>query len=109
MEYSGTYKAIKAAIHVEGQGLVFDDISNMIAQAASPSQKRDLEQKLRTLIIVDSSASINQAMEIPAGTPAEQIEAAKARGMAVTDDGKYIITKPGKGKIKGTSRYRRNG
>lgn len=100
MKYLGIYKAIKAARNVEGQGLIYEDIDKLLAETTDPGQKHSLEQMTRTMLIVDEDANINNAMEIPAGTPAEEIEKAKSRGMKVTDDGKYILTKPNKGKFE---------
>ena len=44
-------------------------------------------------------------MEIPAGTPAEEIEKAKQSGMNVTEDGKYIVLKSYKGKVEEDNLY----
>ncbi|MCQ2973918.1 MAG: hypothetical protein MJ211_03825 [Bacteroidales bacterium] len=105
MKYIGTYKAVKAAKLIEGQGFVFEEINKMLSETTDPGQKHTLEQTARTLLIVDENANINNAMEIPSGTPAEEIEKAKSRGMIITEDGKFIITKQNKGKIENNELY----
>ncbi len=100
MRYAGTYKAVKAAKFVEGEGLVFEDINKLLAETSDPGQRHTLEQSVHSVIIVDEEANISQAMEIPEGTPAEEIEKAKSRGMVVSEDGKYIVTKAYKGKFE---------
>lgn len=102
--FEGTYKAVKAVKMVEGQGFVFEDLDKLIAEA-DDEDKRIYEQTVRSLLIVESDASIKYAMEIPEGTPAEEIEKAKKHGMVVSDDGKYIITKSETGKVEDGALY----
>lgn len=104
MGFAGSYKAVKAVKMVEGQGFVFEDIDKLIAEA-DDENKRIYEQTLRSVLIVEEDGSIKYAMEIPEGTPAEEIEKAKSRGMVVSDDGKYIITRAEKGKIEDGALY----
>lgn len=104
MGFEGTYKAIKALKMVEGQGFVFEDIDKLMAEA-DDEDKRIYAQTVRTLLVVEADASIKYAMEIPEGTPAEEIEKAKSRGMVVSEDGKYIITKSETGKIEDGELY----
>lgn len=105
MKYEGIYKAIKAAKHVEGEGLTYEDIDKLLAETTDPGMKHTLEQTAHSFIIIDGEANINQAMEIPAGTPAEEIEKAKQSGMNVTEDGKYIVLKSYKGKVEEDNLY----
>lgn len=104
MSFEGSYKAIKALKMVEGQGFVFVELDKLIAEA-DDEDKRMYEQTLRSLIIVEADGSIKYAMEIPEGTPVDEIEKAKKHGMDVSDDGKYIITKSETGKIEDGALY----
>lgn len=104
MGFEGTYKAVKAVKMVEGQGFVFEDIDTLIAEA-DEENKRIYQQTVRALLVVEADGSLKYMMEIPEGTPAEEIEKAKSRGMAVSDDGKYIITRSETGKIEDGALY----
>lgn len=103
MNFEGTYKAVKA-LKMGDDGFAFEDIEKLIADA-DEENKRMYEQMVRSLLIVGEDSSLKHAMEIPEGTPAEEIEKAKSRGMVVTDDGKYIITQAEKGKIEDGALY----
>lgn len=105
MNFEGTYKAVKCIKLVEGEGKVFVDIDTLLAEAADEEDKRILMQTVRSMLKVDAEGNIQSVMEIPENTPAEEIEKAKGRGMTVTDDGKYIITKAEKGKIENGELY----
>ena len=39
MKYEGIYKAIKAAKHVEGEGLTYEDIDKLLAETTDPGMK----------------------------------------------------------------------
>lgn len=104
MNYEGTYKAVKALKMVEGQGPVFEDIDKLMAEA-DDEDKRIYEQTARSFLIVETDGSIKYAIEVPDGTPAEELEKAKNHGMEVSDDGKYIITKTEIGKIEDGALY----
>lgn len=104
MGFEGVYKAVKAVKMMEGQGVVFEDIDKLIAEA-DDENKRIYEQTLRSLLVVEADGSIKYTIEIPEGTPAEEIEKAKSRGMVVSDDGKYIITNSETGKVENGELY----
>lgn len=104
MGFEGTYRAVKALKMMEGQGFVFVDIDRLIAEA-DDEDKRIYEQTARTRLIVEADGSMRYAMEIPEGTPAEEIEKAKKHGMDVSDDGKYIITRSEIGKVEDGALY----
>lgn len=99
MKYAGIYKVSKDAKRTE-DGFVFEDIEKRLAEATNPADKHMLEQSVRSLLMIDEDASLKHIMEIPEGTPAEELEKAKSRGMTVTDDGKYIVTKAEEGKFE---------
>ncbi len=99
MGFVGTYKAVKI-LQRDENGIVFKDVDEVLANTTDDGMKHTIEQTVRTLIIVDENANINRAMEIPEGTPAEQIEGAKQHGMSVSADGKYMITKTEQGKVE---------
>lgn len=100
MNYEGVYKAVKQMKMVEGQGLVYEDLDKLIAEAADEEDRRIYEQNAHSQLIVGADGTIKFAMEIPEGTPAEEIEKAKRQGLEVSEDGKYIITKSEIGKIE---------
>lgn len=104
MNFEGTYRAVKAIKMVEGQGFIFEDIDKLMAEA-DDEDKRIYEQTVRTLLVVEADGSFKHAMEIPEGTPAQEIEKAKKHGMVVSDDGKYIITKTETGKVEDGALY----
>lgn len=105
MKFEGVYKAEKVVKNVEGKGFVFFDLAQLLAETTDAAEKHMLEKTAGTLLMVDKEAHIKQAMAIPEGTPAEEIEKAKSRGMEVSDDGKYIVTKSEVGKYEGDALY----
>ncbi len=104
MKFAGIYKVSKVAKRTE-DGFVFEDIEKRLAEATNPADKHMLEQSVRSLLMIDEDASLKHLMEIPEGTPAEELEKAKSRGMTVTDDGKYIVTKAEEGKFENDELY----
>lgn len=105
MGFEGMYKAAQTARFVEGKGLVFEDIDTVYARTTDEEEKHMLEQTMRSLIMVDELGNINYVMEIPEGTPAAELEKAKSRGMKVTEDGKYLVTRTEGGKVEDGALY----
>lgn len=99
MAFDGIYKVIKARKMVEGQGFVFEDAEKILQETTNPDEKRNLERTFNTLVIIDEAANIKQAMEIPANTPAEEIEKAKSQGTVIVDE-KYVVMKTNEGKVE---------
>ncbi|MCQ2522459.1 MAG: hypothetical protein MJ105_08780 [Lachnospiraceae bacterium] len=105
MGFEGIYKAARVVKNVDEKGFVFVDIDTLMAETTDEGEKRMLMQTVRSMLRVDVEGNIQNIMEIPENTPAEEIEKAKSRGMSVTDDGKYLITKTERGKIEDGELY----
>lgn len=106
MNFSGDYKLTKMMTCVEDDSekpFVMISIDEVIEKTEDEHEKQQMEMLKNTVLTVAADGAMTYHMPIPEGSPADEIEEARAKGL-IDENGEYIVERQ-QGKIENDALY----